>query len=436
MNVFEIVNALRSTTSTNEKLEILKSNKDDDFFRDICKFTYDKVTYTYGVTSGNFLKYETDERNLSCTLCEILNALNDRKYTGHNALKFCKEYYNGLSDTFKPIFCQIIDRDLKIGVSTKTLNKVWKNLIPKPNYCRCDVFSSKTASKIRYPAFIQLKCDGTYREAYVNNGVVSFKTRAGEPDVNPIMAEVMKGLPNGYYMGEFTIGRADDPDANRSEGNGLINSDNPPYEKIHFTVWDYLTEDEYALKECKNYDVRFADLSFYLEKVDSKLLHVVPSYRVYNSEDALRIVSEFMNKGLEGGVLKSYCMKFKNGTSKEQLKIKLKVDADLRVVGFLKGNKGTKYENMNKVIVYKTDDGKIKGQCSGMTDKMVEEVTRNPEKYIGSIVSVQFNDITKSENNYHYALSHPHFQEFRLNEKSESDTFERIVELRNMARDL
>ena len=51
-----------------------------------------------------------------------------------------------------------------------------------------------------------------------------------------------------------------------------------------------------------------------------------------------------MNKGLEGGVLKDKNLVFKNGTSNQQLKIKLKVDADLRVLGFLKGTKGTKYD--------------------------------------------------------------------------------------------
>lgn len=83
-----------------------------------------------------------------------------------------------------------------------------------------------------------------------------------------------------------------------------------------------------------------------------------------------------MNKGLEGGVLKSLGMHFKDGTSKEQLKIKLKVDVEVRCTGFIEGTKGTKYEGKNKVVVFETDDGKIKGQCSGMTDAMVDEVTK------------------------------------------------------------
>lgn len=52
------------------------------------------------------------------------------------------------------------------------------------------------------------------------------------------------------------------------------------------------------------------------------------------------------------------------GTSKEQLKIKLKVGVEVRCTGFLEGAKGTKYEGKNKVITFENDEGTIKGQCS------------------------------------------------------------------------
>ena len=66
---------------------------------------------------------------------------------------------------------------------------------------------------------------------------------------------------------------------------------------------------------------------------------------------------------------------------------------------------------------------------------MVDEVSKNPEKYIGKILSVEFNDLTKAQNNDYFALSHPRFIEFR-DDKTESDNFERIKELRDMAKNL
>ena len=433
--VLEILEQLRKTTSTKEKFDILSRYKDNKDLEKVLKYTYDKVDFTYGVTPTTVLDFDSNEYS-DKEMFEVLDMLNKREVTGHNALALAKNFYVSCDNTIKDLFLKILDRDLKIGVNEKTLNKVFKGIVPKPNYCRCDLLSEKTLKKFTFPGFIQLKCDGTYREAFIHDGVVEFKTRSDESYKNPVLEEIMKTLPNGYYLGEFTLGRADNPDANRAEGNGNINSDNPDYNNIHYTIWDMLTEEEYSLKDSKrNYDERFETLTKTLETLNSSLVHVVPSLRVNTIEDALKATSDWMNKGLEGGVLKSSKMKFKNGTSKEQLKIKLKVDVEVRCTGFLEGTKGTKYEGMNKVITFENDEGTIKGQCSGMTDSMVDEVTKNPEKYIGKVLSVQFNDLTKAEGHEYYALSHPRFAEWR-DDKEETDSLEKAIQLRDMARGL
>lgn len=444
MDILDILNELNQSNSSNYKKEVLAKYKDNDELRSIFKYTYDKIDYTYGVTSRTIQEFPIEEaekiweEKLAFTyprMFELLERLSKREFTGHKALAVCKYFCLHNEPERVDLFLKIIDRDLRVNVSEKTLNKIWKDIVPRPSYCRCGVLSKKLASKISFPAFIQLKCDGTYRECYVHDHKVEFKTRSGEMYSNPILEKELSVLPDGYYTGEFTIGRADDPDTNRSVGNGNINSDNPDFKNIHFTIWDYLTEEEYRGDAKTPYSERFVSLVNILNDLHCDLVHIVPSYEVNNLKEALKITSDFMERGLEGGVLKDKNMIFKNGTSNQQLKIKLKVDADLRVVDFLKGTKGTKYENKNKVIVYKTDDDKIQGQCSGMTDAMVDEVTKNPEKYIGGIVAVQFNDLMKAEDHEYFALSHPRFQEFRTDKES-SDTFERVVQLRDMAKSL
>lgn len=432
--IIDILNTIRSTSSSKAKMAILKDNANNDLLKNVCEYAYNTVDYTYGVTARTVKGFDGDGKT-EYDLFSLLNTLAARRLTGYAALNAVKNFYNCATPAEQEIVMLIIDRDLKIGINTKSLNKIWKGIVPVPNYCRCGVFSAKTNNNIHYPGYIQLKCDGTYREAHVVDGKVSFKTRSGEDYDNPVMAEIMRNLPNGYYTGEFTVGNADDPDMNRSEANGAINSDNPPLDKIHFTVWDYLTDDEYTGKLTTNYADRFSALKTAIGNVNNQLLNVVPTHKVNTPDEALKIVSQWMNKGLEGGVLKAYDMKFKNGTSNQQLKIKLKVDADLRCTGFIKGTPGTKYDGKNKVITFASDDGNIKGQCSGMTDAMVDEVTKNPDKYIGKIMAVEFNDLSKAQGNEFYALSHPAFMCFR-DDKDETDTFERICELRDMARNL
>lgn len=429
----EILNELKNTTSTKEKFNILSKNKENESLKRILKYAYDSVSYTYGVTYNHILSFESNDTSQK-NMFELLEMLSKRELTGHNALRECKNLINTLNEIDKMIFKGIIDRDFKIGVSTKTLNKVWKGLIPTPNYCRCSTF--KKGAKISYPAYVQLKCDGTYREAHIENGVCTFRTRSGEEYSMPILQKEMSKLPDGYYTGEFTIGRADEPDVDRQVGNGLINSKNPPFEKIHFTVWDYLRPLEYTLNERRTYKERFEELTNILSLAQIENVSIVQSVVVNSEEEMIKQVSLWMSKGLEGGVLKDFNMSFKNGTSNQQFKIKLKIDVEMRVKGFQKGTEGTKYEGQNKVIIFENDEGTIKGQCSGMSDAQVEECTKHPEKYIGQIVSVQFNDLIKAQGSEVYALSHPRFVEFRLNEKNETDTLEKVLDLREMAKNL
>ena len=426
--ILNIIKELRANPSSKAKEAILKANSNNELLKKVLKYAYDKVHFTYGVTVANIEKHPLHE-STNMDMFEFLDKLANREITGHEALRLAKSFLNkGNAEIFKGI----IDHDFKAGINDKTLNKIWKGLVPQPQYCRCDVFNKKNASKIQFPAYIQLKCDGTYREAFVNNGVVTFKTRSGESYLNPVLAKEMENLPNGYYTGEFTIGQADGASI-RAVGNGLINSDNPPYDEIIFTVWDYLTEEEYALKESTPYKDRFEKLKDLIKGYEH--ISLVPSTIVNNVDEALKVVSDYMNKGLEGGVLKSFGMKFKNGTSKEQLKIKLKVDVEVRCVGFQLGTKGTKYESKNKVILFENDEHTIKGQCSGMTDAMVDEVTKNPDKYVGKVLSVEFNDLVKAEGHDFYALSHPRFAEWR-DDKNETDNLEKAFKLRDMAKSL
>ncbi len=440
MDIFDLLKALANTNSTKEKLKLLQTHKDMEGLKDIFKYAYDRITYTYGVTSSTINKFtdidgQFKRSNLPkiSNAFELLDKLSDRTYTGNDALALCAEMSQACGQEEGDLFLNIIDRDLKVGVSEKTINKVWKGLIPKPNYNRCAVFSSKTAEKIHFPAYLQLKCDGTYREVHVCDGKVTIRTRAGEPAENPVVAEQIKDFPDGYYLGEFTIGKATEPDCNRSIGNGLINSDNPPYKDIHFTVWDYLSEDDYSGKEPSIYLYRFKALEGIIEAHRSENIELVPSYLVNDAKAALERSSEFMNQGLEGGVLKDTNMIFKNGTNQQQLKIKLKVDCEMRIKGFTEGT--GKREGYVGAIIFENDEGTVKGQCSGFSEAQMIEFTKSKEQYINKIISVEFNDLTKSDSNDFYALMHPRFIEIR-NDKNETDTLEKVIQLRDMAKTL
>ena len=431
----DILNELNESNSSNYKLDILKKYKDNSELKKLLELTYNRNKYNFNVSKNCIIKDNPSilESNGSKTVDELLSALEilgEGTIRGNEAHQFVCNHLKCLDNDNKEIFLNVLGRDLKIGLNVKSINKVFKNLIPKPNYMRCAVLSEKTLKKINFPAFIQLKMDGTYREIHVADGQVTGKTRSGEEYFNPVLFKEMENFPNGYYTGELTI-----DGESRFTGNGLINSLNPPYEKITFTVWDYLTDDDYLEKSKTPYYSRFESLSDIIEKHNSNRVKLVPNHEVNSIDEALKYVSDWMEQGLEGGVLKDKNNVFKNGTSGTQLKIKLKVDAEMRITGFTDGTIGTKREGKIGAIQFSNDEGTIKGQCSGFSDEELDLFTKNKDNLIGRIISVEFNDIVKSENNDYYALSHPRFIEIR-NDKDETDTLDKVIQLRDMAKSL
>lgn len=291
-------------------------------------------------------------------------------------------------------------------------------------YCRCSIF---TKDKITFPCYVQLKCDGSYREMKVKDGKVSFVSRQGKEYVYPKLEKDVldAGLLDGYYLGEFTIGDAFHA-MNRFEGNGILNRKDCPERLIHFTVWDYLTLEDYE-KCTEEYKFRYVTLQA-LQYWFPEWMSLVDTHVVYSLDDIIKFNSVYMSQGLEGSVIKLTNYVFKNGTSNKQFKLKLKVDADVRITGTTKGE--GKYSDTIGAITFSTDDSLVTGKVSGMTDTLRRDIGKNPSKYIGKIMSVEFNDLTPENN-----LSHPRFKEIR-EDKSETDTLERITQMRDMARKL
>jgi len=437
MKIKEIIDELNQSNSANYKLDVLRKYQDNELLKRVLKMALDKVTYTYGVTMKNVErpKKYTGLFDLEDALDLFEKELVTRNTTGNNALDLVRITLESLNKDDAYVLERILDRDLKINMGRSQINKVFRNLIVKEPYMRCSIYNEKTAKKISYPAFCQIKCDGTYRAVTVDSGNVTITTRSGETSSFPRMAAEFSSLPDGVYIGEMLINDI----ANRAESNGLINSDNPPHNEIYIVLWDYITLDEYSRsKDKKNktpYKKRFQALQNILLDEEFQHIELIDSRTVQSAKHAMGYVSQWMKEGFEGGVLKDPNNIFVDHTSPTQLKLKLKIDADVRITGFEEGTPGTKREKTFGAITFETDDGKVKGRTSGFTDAQLQDFNSRRQELIGQIMTVQFNDITKARDSETYALSHPRFIELRP-DKDTSDTLERIFEMREMAMEL
>lgn len=443
MSITNILAELNESNSSLHKIAVLNKHKDNAMLKRVLQMANDTVLFTYGVTTAQIDKF-TGTINKLQILEQALDKLESyfctRKITGHAALQLAADILVNLPDEHADIVRKIINRDLRINCGKTQINKVFKNLITKPVYMRCDVYSTKTAKNIKFPAIVQLKADGTYREFSVENGEVKSRSRSGESYEYPIIFETMKSYPDGVYCGELTVKGITD----RAKGNGLINSDEPPHESIVLELWDYITHDEYYRAGrrdkkdlcTKMYKTRFNELQeIVIYGSASKNVQIIQTSVVNSLKQALEITSKYMTDGFEGSILKDLSGLFKDGTSKHQLKLKVSFTVDVRITGFKPGTIGTKREGKVGAIEYKTDDEMVMGSVSGFSDEIMEIMTNSKEDYIDTIIEIEGNDLTRGVNSKTYAISHPRFIEFRK-DKCTTDDLQRILDSLEMSKTL
>lgn len=486
-NISSIFEEINLENGSNYKTTILKKYNTNNTLKRVLALAKDGTKYNFGIGKTSLNKMgelpKTEDLSIEDALDFLEFKLATRELTGNSALNELNKVLCNLSSDNRDIIEKIIKRDLKINVGRSQINKAFKDLIMKPVYMRCDTYSDKTSKNINFKngAINQLKADGTYRQFNVLDENVDCNSRSGEEYIYPVLNEWLKKFREGVYTGELTVKATEESmkiiyeklEYNkrrgyeteeleliiknynnalsenkeyilpRSLGNGMINSDNVPHSSLVFEIWDYITFDEYNLarsKDKKNtpkttYRERWNTLIEILNENVCGQIRLIPHVIVYSLREALEQTSIWMNEGLEGSVLKDWDGVFKDGTSKHQLKLKLHIEIEVRVGKFLPGNAGSKNEDYFSAIEFYTDDGSIKGQIGVTT---MSEDTRD---YLFSIkdtlthkaiMTVKFNDLSRSTGSNVYALSHPGYIEIR-NDKTETDTLEKALELREMA---
>lgn len=396
-----------------------------------------------------------------------LNQLKDissRKITGGAAISHLKEILESVHPDDAYIIERIIDKDPKNGLGRTFINKVFPNLIEKTPYQGAKSFSEKLArdifKKYKY-AYSDVKMDGRYANAIIQNGEVELESRQGETTTipqNSILIKELSRFPDGVLNGELTM-----KNYSRYESNGIIASiidiegrgkmgDRSDVEtekklkaftkkhgdfseavsKIRFTVWDSITLNDYFDKKS---DIEYRHrLSFLFKEtpiLECTRVAVVERKKVYSYDEAIKHFQEILNRGDEGTILKAPSANWKDGKPSWQVKLKIEIDLDLKIVGFKYGTKGTKNENVISTLITESSCGKLKTNPSGMKEDMMKYVTDNQDTLLGSIVEIRCCGLSQNSDG-DYSTLHPSVVELR-DDKTEANSLEECIQINNSA---
>jgi|TARA_Y100000034_G_scaffold121132_1_gene164976 DNA ligase-1 len=357
----------------------------------------------------------------------LASQLRDRELTGHDARDAIEETMNEATvDEWNNWYRRILIKDLKCGVSEKTINNVVKKTkrsdlkIPTFN-CMLAHDSANHEKKMIGKKFLDYKLDGVRVITIILNGVVTMYSRNGKQFINfgHIETELENLLGKESYEGGIVL----DGEMVSSSFQALMKQvhrkDNVEATDAQYALFDILPLDEFQKgvstlgcrarhKQLLETIPESSDNMFVVEKIECDL-DTAEGQKIFSDYNKVAI-----DKGFEGIMIKDVDALYECKRSHFMLKAKPFIEVSLKIVDTEEGT-GRNVGKLGALICEGKDDGKfIKVNVgSGLSDDQRDSFWAVKDTLIGEIAEVRADAITQNQDSDDYSLRFPRFKTFR-----------------------
>jgi DNA ligase-1 len=360
----------------------------------------------------------------------MLEGLRTRSLTGHNAktaIEFMSEQFDSIE--WNNLARRVIIKDLRCGISEKTLNKVLGNTEWKiPVFtCQLATDSEKHVAKMTGHKRLEQKLDGVRVLAVVTKTTVNLYSRNGKPfdnfphivesleDIKNKFARLLQAWPHGLVLDGEVIGESFQALMKQAQRKSDVQTAGMTY-----SVFDILPLEDFERG--------------YWNAQQYKRLEILEDYRaVFESTDCVRIMDgievdlnlseghdqlrryaeDAVEAGFEGIVIKDMGAPYECRRSTHWMKWKPVVTVDLTIVGLEEGT-GKNVGKLGALVCEGTDDGRL--ICcnvgSGLTEAQRDDYWINKDILVGQTVEILCDVITQNQDGG-YSLRFPRFVRFR-----------------------
>lgn len=431
-NTLNVVKQLQSTNSNKDKIAILQANKNDKTLQTVLNYTYDSFK-KYGITEPVYNEIPVIHKET--TYGEPFHMFNCLAQQNINdALRESVKMYieKVVPNDYKELIKGILFKDLKLGVNAKSINKVWKGLIPLFEVQLAESFGKKTI-----PAgqefYVTTKLDGFRILAVPNeNGIYSFYTRKGEvyEGLDHLQQECQLIGRGRYVLDGELIARNTD---NLSSGDlykvttkiARKKGKTPDKAKLQFHCFDIVDVNEFKRgKSSGGYTPRrkFLDALFEEHKLDLfNLIKVEVLYKGTDQAMISKIANDLTEQGYEGAMVNIGDSYYECKRHSGVLKVKSFKDADVWVKSVFEGT-GRNKGRLGGVVVQYLHNGKLQEcECgSGFTDEQRKEFWNNSSLIVGHVTEIQYFEVSTNDKGG-YGLRFPTFKNRMRNDKGFED---------------
>mgnify|MGYP003639648637 FL=1 len=399
------IDEMKESSSGNYKIETIKKHSDSEFLQKIFNYTYNPYK-KYNVTSKNCKKNSEllGHANTYGSIFTLLDDLANRVCTGHNAIANVNRFI--LENVqYEDLIFNIIDRDLKMGASTSSINKVIPGCIPTFKVALANPYNVKRVDFKSGDWYGSRKLDGVRCICRKENDIVTFFSRSGKEflTLGNLENEILK-IPGNFILdGEICMV---DKDGNE-DFQGImkqIRKKDHQIEKPKFFVFDYLTLEQF------DNQTGTTPLTFRLElgknslpeNINSDMLEFLPQEQLTTEEQFTEMAKDAEEAGFEGIMVRKN-VGYEGKRSHNLLKVKKFHDAEYTVLGttnafirWTENGKQVERECLSNITI--EHKGCKVNVGSGFSKEQREMYYESPQDIIGKTVTIQYFEETKNQN--------------------------------------
>ena len=370
--VISIIQKLENTSSTNDKIQILKNNKDSEVLKSVLYYTYNPFM-KYGI-SEKVLNPIPSETSTYFDIFELLDVLHKSNINDNLRYEVNNFLGNFINQPEFELYQRMILKDLKINLGAKSINKIWKNLIPQFNLMLADKYFEKFKKVEGKEFIITTKLDGMRCVIINNNNNIEVYSRQGQliEGLFEILEEAKSMNINTVLDGELLL-RNDkglhSKDLYRETMKEARKSGNK--HNLIFNAFDYIPLEDFQKGYC-DYPCyhRKDELNLLICENEFKFIEFVPS--LYVGKDMSKIVELLdieIEKENEGVMVNIADAPYSWKRTSDILKVKKFQDADLKVLDIIEGTGKNKGKLGAITIQFEHEDKLYTCDCgSGFSD--------------------------------------------------------------------
>jgi DNA ligase-1 len=386
--------------------------------------------YVFGVKKVPETKDLTGRPNPWPKFWAMLEGLRTRSLTGHNAktaIEFMSEQFDSVE--WNGLCRRVIIKDLRCGISEKTLNKVLENTewrIPVFT-CQLATDSEKHTAKMKGPKRIEQKLDGVRVLAVMTKTTVNLYSRNGKPFENfPHIVEALdliknkfaklfQSHPHGFVLDGEIIGESFQDLMKQAQRKSDVQT-----EGMTYSVFDWIPLADF-------------ERGFWNAQQHKRLERLEEYRAVFESTDCVRIMDgitvdldsaeghdimrryaeDAVEAGFEGIMIKDLGAPYECRRNTFWMKLKPVYDYDLKVIAVEEGT-GRNVGKLGALVCEGTDNDRLI-RCNvgtGLTDAQRDDYWTNRSVIIGQTAVVLADAVTQNQDGS-YSLRFPRFKTFR-----------------------